>query len=116
MELKLEDGRYVPSKFLGFERVSEEAELLQRIEMKLKARRGGFYPMPKYGSSLHTLSSIKPSLRETAARQFVQEALADESELVLDSLELSYESEDSILITAAFTYSGEIKLSVDTRI
>lgn len=116
MELKLRDGRYVPSKYLGFERVSGEEEILQRIYMKLKARRGGFYPLPEYGSRLYTLSSVKPSLRETAAQQFIQEALRDESDLALDSLTLTCGSGDDIYLAAVFTYDGDLKLSVDTRI
>lgn len=116
MELKLEDGKYVPSKFLGLEQVRGTDELLQRIIMKLKARRGSFYPLPEYGSRLHTLSSVKPALRETAARQFVQEALSDEPGLNLDSLEVAYLDGDGINIAAVFSYDGDTRLFVDTRI
>ena len=55
-------------------------------------------------------------MREMAAKQFVQEALADEPELSLDSLELAFGKEDEILIFADFTYNGETKLSVSTKI
>lgn len=116
MELKLENGRYVPSKYLGLERVGGADELLQRVSMKLQVRRGSFYPLPDYGSRLYTLSSIKPSLRETAAKQFIQEALSDETGLNLDSVEITYHDEDNITIAAEFTYEGDVKLFIDTKI
>ena len=116
MELKLENGRYLPARFVGLERTGGTQELLQRVLMKLKARRGGFFPLPNYGSRLYTLGSVKAAMRETAAKQFVQEALADEPELFLDSLELAFGKEGEILIFADFTYNGETKLSVNTRI
>ena len=116
MELMLENGRYVPARFAGFEKVSGTQELLQRILMKLKARRGSFFPLPNYGSRLHTLGSVKAAMRETAAKQFIQEALSDEPLLALDTLVLTFGQEGEILISADFSYNGETRLSVNTRI
>lgn len=115
MELRLENGKYVPRGATGLERVQGEDELLQRICMKLKARRGGFYPMPEYGSRLYSLTSVKPSMRETAARQYILEALSDEQGLALDTVTVSAENEE-LCVSAEFTYQGDVKLTVDTWI
>lgn len=116
MELRLENGSYVPSKLLGLDRVEGAEEVLQRVIMKLKAQKGAFFPLPDYGSRLYTLFSIKPNMRETAAKQFVQEALADEAELEMDSLEISYGDDGELRIAASFTYGGDVQLFVDTEI
>lgn len=115
MELKLEDGRYVPGRYQGFDRVEGIQELLQRILMKLRTRRGAFLPMSDYGSRLHTLSSVKPSLREAAAKQFVLEALTDEKGLELQELTL-YSQEDEIRLELSFFYNGNINFTVETII
>lgn len=116
MELKLDNGSYVPAKYIGLERVGGADELRQRVTMKLNARRGCFLPLPEFGCRLHTLSSVKPSQRETAARQFVQEALSDEKDLVLDSLYITYLPGEVMSISADFTYGGDEKFSVNTDV
>lgn len=116
MELRLREGQYVPGAPGGFERVFGKEELLQRVCMKLKARRGEFYPLPEYGSRLYTLASVKPSLRETAARQFILEALADETGLVLDSVEVEEGEDQGLNVRACFTYQEDMRLTVDTSI
>lgn len=78
MELKLENGRYLPAAG-GLAEVSGAEELAQRVTMKLCARRGKFYLMPDYGSRLYTLiNGTRPADREAAVRTFVAEALKDE--------------------------------------
>lgn len=81
MELKLSGGSYVPRADGGLETVSGSEEAAQRVLMKLAARRGGFYPLPEYGSRLYTLCRLKPSEREAAAGQLIAEALADEKDV-----------------------------------
>ena len=75
MEMKLRDGEYVPDGKGGFERAEGYEELLERALFLLSARRGGFAPMPEVGSRLYTLTQLKRSEREMAARQFAAEAL-----------------------------------------
>ncbi len=75
MEMKLRDGEYVPDGNGGFERAEEHEELLERALFLLSARRGGFAPMPDVGSRLYTLTKLKRSEREMAAKQFAAEAL-----------------------------------------
>jgi len=89
MELKLENGRYTARSRGDLESVSGIEELRQRVEMKLKARRGGFPPMPEFGSRLHTLHRVKPKQRRAAAEQYAAEALSGEEGLVIEALSLA---------------------------
>ena len=86
-ELKLQNGDYVPEPGGDLLCVSGTEALVQRALMRLAARRGGFLPLPDYGSRLHTLGRLKPSQREAAAWQFALEALAPETEIALTALE-----------------------------
>ncbi len=92
MELKIDQGSYVLSDEGKIVSVSGTEEQIQRIMCRLAARRGGFYPLPDFGSRLHTLVSLKPSARSAAARQFIHEAL---------------EKEEGIEILAVDCYPGE---------
>ena len=114
MELKLTDGKYSLGTCGSPNEVAELDELLQRISMKLTVRRGAFSPLPDYGSRLYLLSRTKPSMRETAARQYVTEALADETGLVIKELELTQTAEGEALLSLTFTYKGEYTVSVNT--
>ena len=78
MELKLIEGEYAASGG-RLETVSGAEETAQRIMMKLCARRGGFAPMPDYGSRLYTLGQTHASGLEAAARQYIAEALRGEN-------------------------------------
>ena len=90
MEIALEGGRYTAAKTGGLETVTGTDELAQRLLMKLTARRGGFAPMPSYGSRLYTLAgAVKPKERLTAARQFVAEALEEESGVEVNGIEIT---------------------------
>lgn len=64
---------------------------LQRILMKLTARRGQFPFMENFGSRLWTLGQLRPPQRQAAAEQYVTEALADEAGLTVDSVTLTEE-------------------------
>jgi len=87
MELKLKGGDYVPAADGGLCTVSGVDALVQRAMMRLAARRGGFLPLPEYGSRLHTLAHIKPGERSAAAQQFVAEALEGDSEISVGKVE-----------------------------
>lgn len=115
MEMKITDGRYVPAEQLGFKTVDGTQELAQRIIMKLTAKRGQFLPLPEYGSRLYLLPTVKPSQRETVLRQYVAEALSDESGVELETLELSYEG-DRADISLIFANNAGTKLTVTTEI
>ncbi len=116
MELKLANGKYIQGNYQGLEQVDEMEELLQRLEMKLITRRGAFIPLPEYGSRLHLLSQEKPSNRQSAARQYVLEALADETDLELDSLKLISKTDGDVQLSLSFTYKEKYSVNVETDI
>ena len=76
MELKLENGNYLPDGHGGLQQAEEE--LLQRVLSRLSARRGSFPFLPDFGSRLYLLGLAAPSVREAAAERYVTEALAPE--------------------------------------
>ena len=115
MELKLENGRYVPGEQGALAHVSGTEELRQRILMKLAARRGGFPLLPGYGSRLHLLGRVRPSERQSVAAQYVMEALADESRLELTSLELTDLGGGTARLSLVFEADGEA-VRVETNI
>lgn len=114
MELKLSEGRYVLDENHALQQIKDLEELKQRVALKLSVHRGSFMPLPDYGSRLYTLGRIRPAERETAARQFVLEALADEESLSLDTLELTEKNGDAFL-NMTFSYGSET-LIVETEI
>lgn len=105
MELKLSKGRYVFDGNGALEEISGRDEKIQRIMCRLAARRGGFFPMPDFGSRLYTLFSMKPAARPAAARQFVHEALEKEDGVEVLSVNCSEGENDSLRI--------DIELNVD---
>jgi len=116
LELKLTDGKYILGSYQTPEQTEGIEETLQRVLMKLKARRGSFIPLPEYGSRLHLLNREKPSNRTSAARQYVLEALADEKELELNTLELVTETDGEAKLSLSFTYKGVYTVAVETAI
>lgn len=87
MELKLENGQYVTDHSGKPETVSGWAALLQRAQMRLAAKRGSFLPDPEYGSRLYRLGTLKASQRASAARLYAAEALKEEPELRIGSVD-----------------------------
>lgn len=88
MELKVRDGDYLSDGRGGFVRSEESEEILQRVQWKLSIRRGAFPPLPQLGSRLYLLFGQPPSRRTGLARQYVAEALAGETELEVEQVEL----------------------------
>ncbi|MBQ8263463.1 MAG: hypothetical protein IJV74_00145 [Clostridia bacterium] len=114
MELKLNAGRYIFDGDGKLEELKAGEEKIQRIMCRLAARRGGFYPMPDFGSRLHTLFSMKPSSRPAAARQFVHEALEKETGVEIVEVECN-ERGDSLLLRLQLSVDGvgtELKFMV----
>ncbi len=114
MELRLQNGDYV-TQAGKLQRVSGMEELAQRVLMRLQARRGAFYLMPEYGSRLYQLSQVKPSQRETAARQYVAEALEEEKGLRVTEVSLAEPERDGRgTLTVELEYRGEhLQLAVE---
>ena len=71
MDVLLRDGDLVLDSAGSPRYVEGNAELLQRVLLRLTARRGGFAPCPELGSRLYQLSSAG----ERELRAAVEEAL-----------------------------------------
>lgn len=115
MDLKLSQGQYVLGENRAPVETDETEELSQRIACRLRVHRGAFLPMPDFGSRLWTLGRVGRADRETAARQFVLEALSDETGLTLESLTLEDPGDgDAVLRLELRGESGTV--SVETGI
>lgn len=116
MELKFESGRYVKSAYGGFETVAGRDEALQRALMRLSARRGSFFPLPDFGSELHSLFSMKKSQRAAAARRMVYEALKPESDIEAVEVEYRETGDGTAVVSVALELadggSGEVSVSI----
>lgn len=106
MELKLQDGAYVQDGIGGFVRVDGTEALLQRVLFRLQARRGTFPFIEDLGSRLWQLGRVPAARQQSAAEQYVAEALKDE-DLTVRSVELSAGENDTVHITVNLTADGE---------
>lgn len=106
-ELFLRDGDYVPDGKGGFSTVSGGEELLQRVLLRLLARRGGSPFLPTFGSRLYLLPRAKPGERSALAKQYVAEALADESEMEVIDVTLVEGEDGNGTLTVALNWRGE---------
>jgi len=114
MAMRLVDGDYVPDERGGFEEVTGTEAVMQRVLLKLKARRGGFPPLPGFGSRLYLLTREKPSGWQRAAEQYVNEALADESAVEIKSV--SVKEEDGYLSVTVEMALGEKMATVSVSV
>ena len=103
--LMLVNGDYVPQ---GNEAV------LQRMLMKLTARRGQFPFMENFGSRLWTLDRLRPADRQAAAEQYVMEALQDEPELTVEQVTLAENGGKASLTVNAV--KGERRLTAEVAL
>ncbi len=107
MELILNDGDYVQDGNGGLCTAAGSAALLQRVLWKLTVRRGSFPFLPALGSRLYLLPREKPAARRSAARQYVDEALAGEKDLTVTAVELSEGEGGAMVLTVDLEYNGE---------
>ena len=84
MELRLENGDYIPDGTGGVVRAEGDEALLQRVLFRLSARRGALPMLPELGSQLYLLGRERPEERLSAARQYAAEALQAEGLTVED--------------------------------
>ena len=94
MELKLRDGDYVPDGTGGLEQVSGQEALAQRVMFRLCARRGGLPFLDTMGSQLHLLGRFPRDQRQSAAIQYVSEALAEEKAVSVQAVTLTEEGNE----------------------
>ena len=70
-------GDYVPDGAGGFVRLTGAQAALQTALFRLQCRNGAFPLLPDLGSQLYLLGREKASDRQTLARQYCVQALAD---------------------------------------
>lgn len=92
----------------GLRQVSSEERQLRRVVMKLTARRGQFPFMEEFGSRLWTLGRLKAAERQSAAEQYVAEALADEAGLRVERVTLSDTADGGMTLTAELYAEGKL--------
>lgn len=106
MEYLLREGDYLPDETGGFLKARDADEVLQRAVFKLRARRGSFPLLPELGSRLYLLGRERPAGRQSAAEQYVLEALADEADIKVSAVELSQKG-DELFVNVTAIYGGE---------
>ena len=106
MELKIKDRDYVSDGAGALVRASGREELLERVLYKLSVRRGSFALMPELGSELHLLWREKGERRETAAKRYVAEALAEEAGLTVSDVTMEQKG-DLLALRIALLYEGK---------
>ena len=106
--LRMKNGDYVP-KGSGLETVSGSEAVLQRVLLRLTARRGAFPFMESFGSRLWTLGQLK------AAEQYVAEALAEETGLTVDSVTLTQSGGECAALTVQLT-AGDTALTAEVAL
>ena len=115
MELKLEQGDYVPDGAGGFETLDGAQALLARVLFRLTARRGQFPFLPEMGSRLWQLGQLAAAQRQSAVEQYVAEALAPEPGLAVEQVTLTESGGGRAQVTASMTWRGE-RLSVTVEV
>jgi phage gp46-like protein len=116
MELALRNGDYVPDNAGGLRRVAGREALLQRVLFRLTARRGMFPFREDLGSRLWKLGQLSASTRQAAAKQYVVEALAEETELTVEEVTLA-QQETGVELTVELSYEGEtLSVTVELQI
>ena len=89
MGLSLRNGDYVPDGTGGLRRTEGREALLEQVLFRLTARRGTFPFLPELGSRLWQLEQLPAARRQSAAEQYVAEALAAEPGLTVEQVILT---------------------------
>ena len=94
--------------------VSGISEVMERVTFLLRCRRGGFPLLPDLGSRLYLLPFEKRQNVESAALQYITEALEKEKEVAVRAVSAAFE-DDRIRLIVTLSYRGtnaEIALTV----
>ena len=95
---------------------SGETELVQRVLFKLTARREGFPFIPELGSELYRLGRASAHGRNSAAEQYVRQALGDETELEITGVSLEDADDGLYKLSVRLQYNGQnIDLSLTVQ-
>ena len=115
MGLSLRNGDYVPDGTGGLRRAEGREALRERVLFRLTARRGTFPFLPELGSRLWQLGQLPAARRQSAAEQYVAEALAAEPGLTVEQVILTESGGGRAQVTASLTWRGEA-LSVTVEV
>ena len=107
MELKIRNGDYISDGIGGEQRADGTEALLARALFRLSVRRGSFPFLPELGSELHLLGREKPSTRASAAKQYAAAALAEETALRVEDVELTERGDGAAVLRMMLTANGE---------
>lgn len=98
MSMLLKDGDYVPNGRGGFVESTGHEALLHRVLFRLMARRGAFPLLPNIGSRLFCLPSERIARRAALAKEYVEEALAEEEGLQVEEVRWNAQSGDLVAL------------------
>ena len=115
MAMRLVNGDYVPDGNGGFCTVHGAEAVLDQVLFRLTARRAAFPFLPQLGSRLYLLGREKPSVRLSAAKQYVLEALADETELELNDVAVVETADGQMELIVRFAYHAQ-QFSLTTEV
>lgn len=107
MELKIRNGDYIADGIGGERRADGAEALLERALFRLSVRRGNFPFLPELGSELYRLGHEKPSARASAAKQYAAAALAEETALTVEDVELTERGDGILALRVLLTADGE---------
>ena len=111
----LRDGDDVPDGTGGLRRTEGREALLEQVLFRLTARRGTFPFLPELGSRLWQLGQLPAARRQSAAEQYVAEALAAEPGLTVEQVILTESGGGRAQVTVGLTWQGEA-LSVTVEV
>ena len=103
----MKNGDYLPDGIGGEQRVDGTEALLARALFRLRVRRGSFPFLPALGSELYRLGNEKPSARASAAKQYAADALAEETALTVEDVELTERGDGILALRVLLTADGE---------
>ena len=115
MELMIQNGDYVSDGVAGLCCAKGQVALFQRVLFRLRARRGMFPFLETLGSRLWQLGQLPVSARQSAAKQYVAEALSEERDLHVERVDLVQDGEGGVL-NVELSYEGEpLSVTVELR-
>ena len=113
MELKIRNGDYIADGIGGERRADGAEALLERALFRLSVRRGSFPFLPELGSELYRLGHEKPSARAAAAKLYTAAALAEETALTVEDVELMERGDGVMALRVLLTADGEERQTAD---
>ena len=103
----MKNGDYLPDGIGGEQRVDGTEALLARALFRRSVRRGSFPCLPERGSERYRLGNEKPSARASAAKQYAAAALAEETALTVEDVELTERGDGILARRVLLTADGE---------